>query len=149
MSFGKDKPSTPVNTGTAIGAGGGNAYLGVGSSVVGRVVFSGPAILGGKIEGEVEAEGRLEIGETAELNAQVAGTEVIVRGNVHGDIIATRKLLILKPGRVYGNVSCGSLHIEDGAVFEGSCKMLREASTKSEDSNGQNKSGVAPDRKST
>lgn len=115
----------------AVGSSSNNAYLGVGSSIVGKLLFTGSATLGGRIEGEIKAEGRLEIGETAEVLAHIDGSEVVIRGTVQGDIIASRKLLLLKPARVLGNVSCGSLHIEDGAIFEGSCKMLKTATATS------------------
>ncbi len=104
-----------------------NAFLGAGSQVVGNIVFHGPAVLGGKLEGEVRAEQRLEIGESAVVDANIDGVDVVVRGVVHGNVTATAKLQLYRTGRILGDVACGALHVEDGAVFEGTCRMLNRS----------------------
>jgi cytoskeletal protein CcmA (bactofilin family) len=109
-----------------------NAFLGAGSQVVGSIVFHGPAVLGGELEGEVHAESRLEVGESAVVKAHIEGVDVIVRGTVHGDITATSKLQLFRSGKIVGNVTCGALLVEDGAVFEGTCRMLNRSPQKSQ-----------------
>ncbi len=132
MSFGKgssDKKSNESSGLPPMRGGKQTAFLGTGSRVAGKIAFDGPAILGGHVEGEIKAETHLEIGESAVINAKIEGSEVIVKGTVQGDVVATSKLELFRPGKIIGNVSCGSLHIEDGAVFEGSCKMLKKGAT--------------------
>jgi cytoskeletal protein CcmA (bactofilin family) len=97
--------------------------------VVGTLRFEGASEIGGSVEGEIFAEGRLVIGETAKVKARVQGVEVVVRGTVEGDIIATKKLALLRPARVAGNIASASLSIEEGVVFEGGCEMLKSASS--------------------
>ena len=133
MSFGKfkddDEKKTPVAAapapGTATGTGPqkSEAFLGKGTKVVGSLTFNGPVELDGHVEGEVHAKDSLVIGESAILNAKVHGSEIIVKGNVTGDIIATKRLSIKRPAKVTGNIASPTLSIEDGVQFEGRCSM--------------------------
>jgi cytoskeletal protein CcmA (bactofilin family) len=100
-----------------------DAFLGKGVKVVGSLSFAGPAEIEGYIEGEIEAQDRLVIGESAVINAKITGTEIVIRGTVTGDITAKNRLYLQKPAKVVGNVKCGSLGIEEGVAFEGRCTM--------------------------
>lgn len=105
------------------------AFLGQGSKVVGTLNFSGPVELDGYIEGELNAD-KLTIGESAVINAKINGAEIIVKGTVNGDIVATKRLLLQKPAKVVGNITSTNLSIEEGVLFEGQCSM-NSAQTKS------------------
>src|SRR5262249_54789604 len=51
-----------------------NALLGTGSRVTGTLVFEGPALIEGQIDGEITAPDTLTIGESAVVHAQITGT---------------------------------------------------------------------------
>ena len=135
MSFGKGKDDptasaerlafSSANSGTA------DAMLGKGSKVVGALTFNGTAEIDGEVEGELSAKERLIVGESAVIKAKVYGSEIIVRGEVTGDILATKTLALRRPARVYGNISAPSLSIEEGVIFEGKCTMAQAVSTAS------------------
>jgi cytoskeletal protein CcmA (bactofilin family) len=136
MAFSNSKPSPVASlvdprAGEAVSPvgrnGGSDAFLGSGAKVVGSLHFKGPAEVDGYIEGEIISESRLVIGETAIVKAKIRGVEVIVKGQVQGDIIASKQLSLRRPSKVVGNIQAGSLSIEDGAIFEGSCAMKKEA----------------------
>ena len=132
MSFGKFKDdddkknvaAAPVS-GAAVGSGAqkSEAFLGKGTKVIGSLTFNGPVELDGHVEGEVHAKDSLTIGESAVVNAKVHGSEIVVKGNVTGDIIATKRLSIKRPAKVTGNIASPTLSIEDGVHFEGRCSM--------------------------
>ena len=98
------------------------AFLGQGSKVVGTLTFSGPVEIDGYVEGELNAD-KLVIGEAAVINAKVNGAEITVKGNVTGDITASKRLILQKPARVVGNITSANLSIEEGVIFEGQCAM--------------------------
>lgn len=100
-----------------------NAFLGKGSKVSGTLTFQGPVEIGGEIEGEIHASDTLVIAESAIVKAKVVGTDILIKGQVTGDIIASKKLSLEKPGKVNGNLSSPVLRIEEGVVFEGNCSM--------------------------
>ena len=99
------------------------AFLGKGTKVNGVLSFSGPVEIEGEIEGELRAPERLTIGESATVKAKVTGGEIIVKGVVHGDLHASKRLSLRRPAKVYGNIFCSNLSIEEGVVFEGKCDM--------------------------
>ncbi|WKZ57663.1 MAG: polymer-forming cytoskeletal protein [Bdellovibrionota bacterium] len=105
------------------------AFLGKGCKVVGNLSFTGPVELDGHIEGEITAKDRLTIGEAAIINAKISGAEIVVRGTVNGDIIASKKLSLRRPAKITGNISSTNLSIEEGVVFEGKCSMNGPAVT--------------------
>jgi cytoskeletal protein CcmA (bactofilin family) len=49
----------------------------------------------------------------------------VIHGTINGDIIATQRLELGRAARVNGNIQTPSLIIEQGAMFEGSCKMVQ------------------------
>ena len=107
-----------------------SAFLGQGSKVVGTLNFSGPVELDGFVEGELNAQDKLVIGESAVVNAKINGSEVLVKGTVNGDIAASKRLILQKPAKISGNISSASLSIEEGVVFEGHCSMISGQTSK-------------------
>jgi cytoskeletal protein CcmA (bactofilin family) len=51
-----------------------------------------------------------------------AGT-VVVGGVLRGEIFSTEKVIILSTGLVLGNITTPRLIIEEGVIFNGSCKV--------------------------
>ena len=111
-----------------------DAYIGKGSKVVGTLTFTGPVEISGEVEGEVQARDRLVIGQTALVRATVNGTDVLVEGTVEGDIVASERLSLKKSAVIRGNINCSVLSMDEGVVFDGSCKMGEKAGGKSEPS---------------
>jgi cytoskeletal protein CcmA (bactofilin family) len=142
MSFGKTgkegtATGSPVNSvpfvslADSAGAAKVEAFLGKGTKVNGVLSFSGPVEIEGEVEGELRAPEKLTIGESATIKAKVTGGEIIVKGVVNGDLHASKKLSLKKPAKVYGNIFCSILSIEEGVIFEGKCDMKASDSTKS------------------
>ena len=69
-----------------------NALLGPGSRVTGKLVFEGPALIEGQIDGEITAQDTLTIGESAVVHAQITGTSIVIHGRVTGDVTARKRL---------------------------------------------------------
>jgi len=103
------------------------AFLGKNTSFDGKMTFEGMARLDGKYRGEVFSGDFLFIGEHAEINAEINVGILVVDGNVSGNVSATSQVVIHRNGKLYGNISTPALVIEEGGLFEGSCKMDRGA----------------------
>ncbi len=97
--------------------------LGKGSSFDGKLTFEGAVRIDGVFSGEIETQGTLMIGETAEVKAKIHASQIIIEGLIRGEIIASNSLEIHDSARVYGNLLCPSLMIQKGAIFEGTCRM--------------------------
>lgn len=124
---GKDTSDTPTTfsavTSTISGNTSLDAFLGKGTKIVGNLTFTGPVEIDGHIEGEVNSQDKLTVGEAATVNAKINGAEILVKGTVNGDITASKKLTLKKPAKVRGNIITSNLSIEEGVIFEGKCTM--------------------------
>ncbi|PRQ03276.1 Polymer-forming cytoskeletal [Enhygromyxa salina] len=101
--------------------------LGKGSSFEGKLTFEGTVRIDGRFSGEIQTEGTLIIGESADVQANIRAATVVVQGKVQGDVAASESLSIQAPAKVLGNLSTPNLMIEKGAFFEGHCSMSGEA----------------------
>lgn len=93
----------------------------------GKLTFDGKVQINGKFRGEIFSEGVLVIGEGAEVDAQIDIDAVIIQGRVNGTIRAKSRIEMHPPAVVKGDIASPGLVISEGAIFEGSCSMGREA----------------------
>ena len=98
-------------------------FLGREISLSGRLHFNGAVRIDGKYEGEIDAEGRLIVGDEAVVIANIRVDEALVMGVVKGTIDARGRLEIRSQGKVFGDIKTPKLIIHDGAIFEGQCIM--------------------------
>lgn len=109
------------------------AFLGRNTSFEGKMGFEGMARLDGKFDGEIFSGDILIIGENASINAEINVDTLVVDGKVSGNVSATSKIEIHSTGKLYGNISTPTLVIDEGGVFDGTCKMekgIEEATKK-------------------
>jgi cytoskeletal protein CcmA (bactofilin family) len=99
------------------------AFLGRNTSFEGKMGFEGMARLDGKFDGEIFSGDVLIIGETAVINAEINVETLVVDGEVSGNVSATGKIEIHSTGKLYGNITTPTLVIEQGGLFDGTCKM--------------------------
>jgi len=112
-----------------------SGFVGHGTVLTGEAIFQAMLRVDGHLVGTVSSEsGTLIVGTNGQVDANVAVSSAMINGTINGDIIATEKLQLGRTSRVIGNVHTPRLIIEDGAVLEGSCTMLkaREISEKQE-----------------
>jgi cytoskeletal protein CcmA (bactofilin family) len=97
--------------------------LGEESEFEGKLFFTGAARLDGRMRGEIRSDGVLIVGESGVLHSEIRVRKVIVCGQVRGTIVASEKIEIRAPGKVFGNLQCPVVSVEDGVIFEGTCRM--------------------------
>jgi cytoskeletal protein CcmA (bactofilin family) len=76
------------------------------------------------VQGEIESKQRVIVEESAQVQARITAEHVTVLGDVNGAIECSGRLEIASSGRVSGEVSAGTLVIQEGAFFEGHLKMI-------------------------
>jgi len=133
------RPAADVATGTSRGAmtesetlardikeGTLSGFVGGGTVVTGEANFKAMMRVDGHLSGRVSStSGTLIVGSNGKVDANVEVAVAVIHGTINGDIIATQRLELGRSAKVNGNVQTPSLIIEQGAVFEGSCKMLQ------------------------
>ncbi len=102
--------------------------LDVNATMQGNMIFSDPVNLriNGKFEGNLNTKGNLIIGEDAEVNAEIIGENIIVAGKVKGKIKATKILSLSSTAEVIADLETPKVTIEEGAFFNGKCKMPQD-----------------------
>jgi len=103
--------------------------LDVDASMQGTLIFKDSVNLriNGTFEGVLNTKGSLMIGEHAVVNADITGESIIVAGKVKGNITALKDLKLISPARVIGDIRSPLLSIAEGAVFDGTSRMLGKA----------------------
>ncbi len=98
-------------------------YLYKGSRISGQLSFQGPTRIDGIVDGEIQCQDTLTIGEGAEIRAKISGRVVVIRGKVEGNVTAKEKVELAAPARLIGDVDAPRLIITEGVVFDGDCSM--------------------------
>ena len=130
-------PAAPLNAipGMRPGVSGSRltACLGAAIVVKGEIISEEDLQIDGKVEGPVLLrENRLTVGRTAHLNSQVTAREVVVYGQISGNVVARERVEIKKDGQVIGDITTARISIEDGAYFKGRIEIERTYSPVSE-----------------
>jgi cytoskeletal protein CcmA (bactofilin family) len=103
---------------------GGIARLGSTLHVKGEITGNEDLLIDGSVEGLVQLEDRkLTVGASAKVTADVIAREVVVYGNVKGNLRARDRIEIKKDGSVVGDLTTARISIEDGAYFKGSIEI--------------------------
>jgi len=97
--------------------------VGASAEVRGDLRATGGFRIDGKIDGNVESEGPVVIGDGGHVRGNVRGSDVVVVGKVDGNVLATGHLDIGKSGKVVGDVTATSMRIETGGVLRGTSFM--------------------------
>ncbi len=100
-----------------------SGFLGSQTEFAGKLSFSGVVHLDGKFEGEIISRGTLVVGSESIIRARIHSDVLKIAGEVHGDLVATEKIEMYPPARVYGSIRTPSLVVEEGVLFDGKCTM--------------------------
>ena len=108
----------------------------LGRSIVvrGDLSAEGAFRIDGTVEGSVTSRASVVIGDSGVVRGDVTGTDVVVAGQIEGNVRCSGHLEILAKGKIEGNLDAKSMRIETGGVFRGTSRMGNEASTPEEDS---------------
>jgi cytoskeletal protein CcmA (bactofilin family) len=86
------------------------------------------------------------VGANGKVDANIEVAVAVIHGTINGDIIATQRLELGRAAKVNGNIQTPSLIIEQGAVFEGTCKMVQMTAAADKAKNVRRKSPLDTSR---
>ncbi len=98
-------------------------FLGKGVDFKGKANFEGTVRVDGHFEGEITTGDTLIIGEHAVIKGSITGGVIVSGGKVEGNIVASKKVQLLKPAVLIGDVRAPSFSMEEGVLFQGLCDM--------------------------
>src|SRR5919206_2813464 len=101
--------------------------VGQGARLEGTVVSAGSLRIDGQVKGQINADGDCSLSPQSQVDADIRAQNVSVAGRFRGNIVVKGRAEITRGGRVDGNVTCKSLVIEEGAIFQGQSVMDQQA----------------------
>ncbi|MCM1026569.1 MAG: polymer-forming cytoskeletal protein [Roseburia sp.] len=101
--------------------------IGKGAECNGDFDAQGSVRLDGVIHGNVTVSETLVIGAAGYVEGDIIAQTAIVGGEVNGNIKAPVKTELTSSGRVIGDITTGSIIIDEHAIFQGRCDMNQEA----------------------
>ncbi len=111
-----------------------SGFVGHGTTLTGETEFHAMLRVDGHLIGTVtSASGTLIIGTNGQVDANIMVAAAMVNGTVNGDIYASEKLQLGRTARVMGNIHSPRLVVEEGAILEGACNMLKARETQEEE----------------
>jgi len=103
----------------------GQASIGKAVKISGQIYSQEDLYVDGDVEGSIELqENRLTIGPNGKVRCHVKAREVVILGNVQGNVDASDKLEVRKDAWVVGDITTARIVIEDGAYFKGSIDIV-------------------------
>ncbi|MDH5667325.1 MAG: polymer-forming cytoskeletal protein [Nitrospira sp.] len=102
-----------------------SAFVGKGVDFKGTIVYQGTVRIDGTLDGEIQTEGVLLVGEEAVLKAKVTAGTIVCKGKITGDITAKEKIKLRAPAVIEGGVTSPMISIEEGVLFNGTLEMTQ------------------------
>ncbi|MGD8992343.1 MAG: polymer-forming cytoskeletal protein [Desulfobacterales bacterium] len=81
----------------------------------------------GFIKGAIAVSGDIFVGNTGILEADLEAKNIVIQGEVTGNVTAHQQLEIHPSGKLIGDCTVTSIDIKEGAVFEGRSMMMKPA----------------------
>jgi cytoskeletal protein CcmA (bactofilin family) len=104
-----------------------SGFIGSGTAVTGEATFKAMLRIDGHMSGRISSTtGTLVVGAGGQVDANIEVAVATIQGIVNGDIVAGQRCELGRAAKVNGNIQTPSLVIEQGAVFEGGCKMIQQ-----------------------
>src|SRR5215469_5448948 len=121
----------------------------IGKSLVikGEVTGSEALYIDGRVEGAINVPGySVTVGRNGQVQANINAKEIVILGNVKGNVTASDRLDIRSEGSLTGDAVCQRISIEDGAYFKGGIDIHKPVM---KDMNGAAQSEPAADTLAT
>jgi cytoskeletal protein CcmA (bactofilin family) len=99
------------------------AFVGKGVKFKGGITYEGAVRIDGYVDGEIETDGVLVVGEEAVISAKITAGSVVSKGKITGDIVAKQRVRLLASATLHGSVRAPIFSMEEGVIFNGTCEM--------------------------
>lgn len=114
--------------------------------IEGKVLHPSSLRIDGKVYGEIQCDGDVYIGKDGYVEPKLKGKNIIVAGEIKGEVYSTEKVHIQPNGKLTGDVTTKGIVIEDKGIFNGNCTIMDDVPPSTRK---QNKFSVQNDMKKT
>ncbi|MEY4762270.1 MAG: hypothetical protein RLZZ200_2126 [Pseudomonadota bacterium] len=113
------------------------SVIAAGLTVEGKISGQEHVRIAGRFKGDVQVEGNIHIDTGAHVEGQVRATEIIVSGELIGNIDGAKRVELRQGGMISGDVKAGSLTVAAGSRMRGEVDFGWEDSARSVEPKGR------------
>ena len=103
-----------------------NTIIGKGSAISGNMKVNGFIRIDGDIDGSLETDGNVIVGENARIRGDLTAKSVIIGGIIKGNIKANESVKILADAAVIGDVISRKVQVDGSALIHGHCISIKD-----------------------
>lgn len=107
-----------------------DTFISAQMEIKGEIHTKGSLRLDGRVEGRINAQGDVVLGEKGLVKGEIKAKNIIIAGSIEGNVTAAARLEISPTGKVNGDVACDVLVVEEGGVLNGITKMNKAETSK-------------------
>ena len=120
-------PSQPVRTAEPAA----QSRLGKTLQLKGELLAKEEVLVEGKLEGTIKSDGIVVIGKAGRVTADIFAREIVIKGEVNGNVTGSEKVEIVPMGVLNGNIISKRVVLAEGAIFKGNIDMsIKDAQQK-------------------
>jgi len=93
----------------------------------GELSFEKGVRVDGRVEGKISTKGHLAVSQGGTLQADVQAGNIIIEGEVKGNLNAGDRVELRKSARLKGDIIASKLLVAEGAAFSGHCNVGPDA----------------------
>ncbi len=97
-----------------------------GTEIVGDISSQGDMRIEGIVHGTLNCKARVVIGDSGEVKGNITANDAVISGKVIGNVLVHEFLFLKGTAKIFGDLVVGKIVVENGAEFNGSCKMNSE-----------------------
>lgn len=95
-----------------------------GTELKGELSFKGSFRIEGYFQGKIFSESLLIVGEKGKVEADVKVGQLIINGEIRGNLQAKDRIEVHNKGRVFGTLITPRLMVEEGAYLDATCQTI-------------------------
>lgn len=103
-----------------------NTIIGKGSAISGNMKVNGFIRIDGDIDGSLETDGNVIVGENARIRGDLTAKSVIIGGIIKGNVKAAESVKVLAEAAVIGDIISRKVQVDGSAVIHGHCISIKD-----------------------
>lgn len=101
--------------------------VGRNTNIAGKLIFQEPVRIEGKFRGELTSVELLVVTAEARIEGKIRAPRLLILGEVQGDVIGAKQVVLGPVAKVNGSIQAGSLTVCEGAQLNGAVQMRVDA----------------------
>lgn len=98
-----------------------------GTAVKGEICSRSDLRVDGEVDGKLQSDGRVVVGEKALMKGKVICNDLDLWGTMDGDIFVKNLLSVKSSASITGTIHVRKLQVEIGAAINGTCQMITDS----------------------